>query len=201
MSSLSATTSASGEPVWELDHIANQLELVYGPLYFQIEEGGAAWKQFEMTFKRNYHRASPFEITNNKKPGDLDAEYKPLTEDEWNTWIAWTEKEFIPRNRRIAEILKNRADLIEGWAGFSESYEQSLLHMQAFESNWRNWEATHQKDKWRLAPNWPQSFEVDVRNTFVCLKQRQAALGSVLRDEEETDQTVVECRHALAERK
>ena len=160
-----------------------------------------AWKQFEMTFKRNYHRASPFEITNNKKPGDLDAEYKPLTEDEWNTWIAWTEKEFVPRNRRIAEILKNRADLIEGWAGFSESYEQFLLHMQAFESNWRNWEATHQKDKWRLAPNWPQSFEVDVRNTFVCLKQRQAALGSVLRDEEETDQTVVECRHALAERK
>jgi hypothetical protein len=179
---------------WELDYISKQLKLLYGPLYFQIKEGGAAWTQFQTIFRHLYGRDSPFVITNGKDPGDPDEEVRPLTDNEWNTWITWTEKEFVPRNREIAKILKGRADLIEGWAGLSSSYDGFLKHFEAFEANWRNWQATHRMELWRPGPNWPKSFETDVSITFVCLKQRQAALGGVLRNGSQEGQTVAGCR-------
>jgi len=101
----------------QLEHTNRQLEKLYGPLVFLILEGRKTWNDLLDVLGRDI----VFE-------GDT-----PLPEDELKIWLFWVENDFLPRNRKIRDLLESNTHLIEG-----HEMPQSYLDFIDHESSWRN---------------------------------------------------------------
>jgi len=142
-----------------LDHVERQLEELYGPLTFALYEGRRTFKDLLDHLGRRF----VFE-------GD-----RPLPKEELETWLFWAEKDFLPRNERIQQLLMSKTHLIDG-AVFPKSYVQFLDHHSSWAINHLRWKEQGVAYAWRSKINWPFEFENDVIETFERLKKRHAAL-------------------------
>ncbi|UKY50807.1 hypothetical protein [Streptomyces inhibens] len=147
-----------------LTHIENQLEQLYGPLLFLIKEGRSAFHDFCETLGHNYVFA----------PG------RPLSPEEQELWLFWVDREFMPRNEAIQDLLSSKTHLIAGHQ-MPDSY-------MAFIDHYNSWRVTHLRWKekgvpysWHSKVNWPQSFETDVITTYERLKSLQIQLTGLVR--------------------
>lgn len=124
---------------WELNYVTKQISELYGPLYFIIIEGRQAWDSFVYEFSREFGRNSPFIVKENivfESDGKREtySVFYPLTDKENKMWSYWKEHEFMPRNRKIQELLKTHSDLIIGDEA-PKSYSNFLRHFQSWEIN------------------------------------------------------------------
>jgi hypothetical protein len=98
-----------------------------------------------------------------------------LSKEDLDTWLFWVEKDFLPRNRRIQELLASKAHLIEG-PQLPDSYLEFLKHYSAWEIEHKRWLEQQVEYSWRSSINWPKQFELDVSETFSILKNRHSKI-------------------------
>ncbi|WP_433919514.1 hypothetical protein OIE50_33650 [Streptomyces canus] len=148
-----------------LAHVDKQLEELYGPLVFLVQEGRTAWRDFCDTLGREVVFEGP----------------GALTEEEIDLWLFWVDNEFIPRNSAIQILLSSKAHLVVG-----NSMPDSHLAFIEHHASWRvahlRWKDKGVAYRWHAKVNWPKQFETEVIETYKELKNRQAELaGHVLR--------------------
>jgi hypothetical protein len=143
----------------QLAHTQAQLSELYGPLALLITEGQQTFVDLLRGLGRNY--VFPASGT--------------LTDDELKTWLFWVDNEFLPRNRRIRELLATKAHLIEGQA-LSENVVEFLKHYSSWEIKHLRWTREQVPYEWHSSINWPKEFGHDILRTFSLLKQRHANL-------------------------
>lgn len=83
---------------YQLARVDAQLSKLYGPLMALSSANARAWKQFRTVPDRE----RPF------------ADGEPLTEEQLALWWAWVTNVFMPANRRMREVIVDRADLLRG---------------------------------------------------------------------------------------
>jgi len=144
----------------KLNFTKEQLEKLYGPLAFIVLEGRKTWSDLLMILGRNI----VFEGSSE------------LPEDEQKVWKFWVENEFLPRNRRIRDLLESNTHLIEG-ESIPKSYSDFIEHESSWRLSYKRWEQEKSDYPWTSSTNWPKQFGNDVLNTFHRLKQRQYKLS------------------------
>lgn len=154
------------ELIWQLEFTSKQLEQLYGPLAFVLTEG----RQRFDDLLRSLGRSDVF-------VGD-----EKLPKEELDTWLFLVEKDFLPRNRRIQELLASRAHLIKG-PRLPKSYAEFLKHYSSWEIAHKRWLEQKVEYTWKSSVNWSEQFEIDVLETFTRLRKRHSKilgkLGSV----------------------
>jgi hypothetical protein len=107
-----------------LDRVSRQLSEFYGPLLSLVSTGNATWSVFRRTYRpgRSFWGTEP-----------------PPTDEEAATWRLWMREVFMPLNRRIAEVIHSKADLLE-----EEEMPQCLLdvcaHVASYEPVLKRWD-------------------------------------------------------------
>jgi len=144
----------------KLDFTKEQLEKLYGPLAFVILEGRRTWSDLLTVLGRDI----VFEGSNE------------LPEHEQQTWKFWVDYEFLPRNRKIRDLLESNTHLIEG-ESIPKSYSDFIEHESSWRLRYARWEKEGGEYPWTSSTNWPNHFEKDVLNTFRVLKARQHKLS------------------------
>jgi hypothetical protein len=145
--------------IWQLDFTSKQLQELYGPLSFMLAEGQQTFKDLLTKLGRSY----------------VFPENGKISREDLDTWLFWAEKDFMPRNRRIQELLASKAHLIEG-PELPDSYSQFLKHSSAWEIENKRWVEQQVEYSWRSSINWPKQFELDVSRTFSILKTRHSEI-------------------------
>lgn len=171
---------------WELAYVSRQISELYGPLYFLVAEGREAWQNFQYEFHRDFRRSTPFiqesetVFTDDSGARVTFPVLKPLTRDEQAMWDYWKDHEFMPRNRKIQELLKAHPDLIVGQE-VPPSYGSFLAHYQAWEIDEQRRRDTGVPYSGMSRMNWPYDFEIGIINSYKALKARQMKLVRSLR--------------------
>jgi hypothetical protein len=145
-----------------LAYTTKQLAELYGPLAFLVLEGQRSWE--DLKYSLDVHNLSIFQPA-----------YSPESSDDLKTWLFWAEKDFMPRNRRIRDLLSSNTYLIEG-ERMPDSYRQFLEHYKSWEINHLRWREEGIAYPWRSRINWPPDFSSEVLDTFYRLKQRHWSL-------------------------
>jgi hypothetical protein len=145
--------------IWQLDFTSKQLQELYGPLSFIVAEGQQTFSDLLRKLGRSY----------------VFLGEEKLPKEELDTWLFWVDKEFLPRNRRIQELLASKAHLIEG-PQLPDSYLQFLKHSSAWEIEHKRWIEQQVEYSWRSSINWPEQFAIDVTDTFKMLKSRHSKI-------------------------
>ncbi|WP_327351055.1 hypothetical protein [Streptomyces sp. NBC_01304] len=147
-----------------LAHVEKQLEQLYGPLVFLVQEGRSAFHDFCDTLGRSV----VFE-------GD-----DSLTPEQLELWLFWVDHEFLPHNKAVQDLLSAKAHLIVG-ARIPDSF-------MAFIDYHNSWRVTHLRWKeqgvaysWHAKANYPRQFEQDVIESFERLKNLQVQLAGLVR--------------------
>lgn len=142
-----------------LRYVERQLEQLYGPLVFLLYENRRAFIDLCQTLGRKY----------------VFAEGKPLTKDELEAWLFWTEESFLPTNKRMKELLMSNTHLIDG-GHFPQSYVAFLDHCNSWMMRHKRWKDQGVEYSWHSKINWPEEFRHEVVATFESLKAKHAAL-------------------------
>jgi hypothetical protein len=147
-----------------LTHVEQQLEQLYGPLLFLVQEGRSAWQDFCDTLGRNV----------------VFPNGRPLSEEEKALWLFWVDHEFMPRNEAIQSLLSSKTHLIAG--------DQMPDSFMAFIEHYNAWRVTHLRWKkdgvpysWHSKVNWPMTFETDVIQSYERLKNLQIQMAGLVR--------------------
>ena len=140
-----------------------QLEELYGPLVALLCEGRQVFTELLRTLGRNH----------------VFIEGRGLPEDEQRTWLYWTEKSFLPRNRSIRDLLTAKLHLVDG-PDFPESYMRFFQHESSWAIHHARWRDEQVPYTWHSSVAWPRDFENEVLATFKTLKMRHAELLGVL---------------------
>lgn len=106
-----------------LNFTKEQLEKLYGPLAFVILEGRRTWSDLLAVLGRDIVFDGASEIP----------------EDEQEIWRFWVEYEFLPRNKRIRDLLELNAHLIED-DGIPQSYSDFIEHESSWRLRYARWE-------------------------------------------------------------
>ncbi|MFE6282681.1 hypothetical protein [Streptomyces sp. NPDC057877] len=147
-----------------LTHVENQLEQLYGPLLFLVEEGRSAFHDFCDTLGRNY----------------VFAAGRPLSPEEQDLWLFWVDHEFMPRNEAIQHLLSSKAHLIVG-DRMPDSYLAFIDHHNSWRVTHLRWKEEGVPYSWHSKANWPKSFETEVIASFGRLKNLQIQLAGLVR--------------------
>jgi hypothetical protein len=147
-----------------LAYVERQLEQLYGPLLFLVEEGRSAFHDFCGTLGRNV----------------VFTGEGSLTPDELQLWLFWVDHEFMPRNEAIQSLLSSKAHLIVG-DRMPESYLQFVDHHNSWRISHARWKEEGVSYSWHAKTNWPRQFELDVIDSFARLKNTQAQLAGLVR--------------------
>jgi hypothetical protein len=142
-----------------LQYVERQLEQLYGPLVSLIYERRRTFIDLCDTLGRN----------------QVFVEGQPLTEDELEAWLFWSEESFLPTNERIKQLLMSKTHLIEG-EGFPQSYVALLDHCNSWNIRHKRWKEQGVEYSWHSKINWPLAFQQEVIETFQRLKARYTAL-------------------------
>lgn len=137
-----------------------QLEELYGPLVFLVLEGRRSFEDLLDILGRRH----VFAIGDSRLP-----------EDELKTWLFWVDNEFLPRNKKVRELIAEKAHLIEG-PQIPESWLRFADHYNSWRVRHDRWKKEGVEYSWTSAINWPRDFEEDVISTFKLLKQSQSEL-------------------------
>lgn len=142
-----------------LRYTERQLEELYGPLAILVEEDKQAFRDLLAALGRTYVFR-----------GDT-----PLPPEELETWLFWTESDFLPRNQKVKDLLMAKTHLIEGET-IPDSYLLFLDHYNSWQINHLRWKQKGVKYSWHSRINYPQEFEREVLVTLRALKLRHAEL-------------------------
>jgi len=144
-----------------LARMESQLQELYGPLAFAIQEGQRTHQDLLKALGRDH----------------VFVEGKELTEDELKTWLFWVENDLFPRNERIKTLLLDKTHLIDD-EQVPQSYLDFLEHYNSWKINHLRWQKEQVKYPWRSNLAFPDQFAAQVLATFEALKSRHArALG------------------------
>jgi hypothetical protein len=146
-----------------LSYTERQLEDLYGPLSILIIEGRQSLRDLLASFGRNV----------------VFPDSSPLPPEELQTWLFWTENNFLPRNEKIKSLLSGHAHLIEGQA-LPDSYIEFLDHCNSWAINHLRWQRDGTEYAWRSRINYPNHFTDEVIATTQRLKRRHADLVNVI---------------------
>jgi hypothetical protein len=141
-----------------LKHVERQLGDLYGPLVFLVLEGARVFEDLREDFGDGWYHG--------------DRRLEPAEEEKW---LYWTENYFIPRNRRIQDLLSSHSHLIE-----SDHIPDSFLDFIDHHASWtleiERMRETGVDEGLYSRRTWPDSFSAEVETTFRVLKQRHERL-------------------------
>ncbi|MET7696332.1 hypothetical protein [Streptomyces sp. NPDC005485] len=147
-----------------LTHVENQLEQLYGPLLFLVEEGRSAFRDFCDTLGRHY----------------VFAAGRPLSPEDQELWLFWVDHAFMPRNEAIQNLLSAKTHLIVG-DRMPDSYLAFIDHYNSWRVSHLRWKEEGVPYSWRSKANWPNSFETEVIESYGRLKDLQIQLAGLVR--------------------
>jgi len=143
-----------------LDRVSRQLSEFYGPLLALESTETSTWGLFRERYR-------PF--------GAFWDPRDPPTEDEARVWRLWMTEVFMPLNRKMVEVIRSRADLLD-----DVRIPQCLLdvcsHVASYEVVLKQWEAGDFREHTALA-NFPtQELHPYLSKSFDRLKAEQQRL-------------------------
>jgi len=151
-----------------LDRVTRQLSDFYGPLLALSSANAAAWE----TFRRRH------------RPGMGFWNDPPPTPDDAAAWRLWMTTVFVPANRRMRDVVVNKADLLD-----EDDMPQAMLdlcaHVAAYEPILRRWEDGDFSEH-HVSLNFPsEDLQAYLSRSFRGLKaeQNKLLLGVVPRKE------------------
>jgi hypothetical protein len=109
-----------------LDRVNQQLSELYGPLLALASASGACWIAF-----RQRYRPSALSF--------WDSDPTPTTH-EAAAWRIWMTEVFMPLNERIADVITQRAHLLDE-SDMPESLLTACAHVNAYRPVIKQWEA------------------------------------------------------------
>jgi hypothetical protein len=141
------------------NYLQSQLQELYGPLAFLIQESRRSRQDLLMTLGRDQIFV----------PG------QELTDAELKAWLFWVENDIFPRNDKIHELLTGKTHLIEG-DHVPASYLEFLDHHTSWKLSHMRWKQENVQYPWHSRVNYPEDFHQDVLDTFEKLKEKQARI-------------------------
>jgi hypothetical protein len=147
----------------QLKFTTQQLEELYGPLVFLINEGQHAWDDLLNLLGREYVFV------------EVGSTEVPLPPEELKAWMFWAEHSFMPLNREIRRLLSTKTHLIEG-SVMPDSFDIFLKHYSTWEIRHLRWTKEQVEYSWHSSTDWPKEFESNVREAFRILKERHTRL-------------------------
>ncbi len=150
----------------KLERINKQLRELYGPLYARLEANSETWCAFAEKYWPEHGETGYF-------AGQGDA--SKLTETEKQRWITWMTNVFQPQNKKIADLIVDNIDLIEG-ADIPQSFLNGLAHINAYNAILAQWESGDHSE-FVSVNNWPyHELMNDVKPSFNRLRKAQQEL-------------------------
>lgn len=142
-----------------LGYLEGQLQELYGPLAFLIQESRRTHQDLLATLGRDQVFV----------PG------QELSEEELKAWLFWVENDIFPRNDKIHELMTGKTHLIEG-----EQVPQSYLDFLDYHISWKinhlRWQKENIKYPWHSHMGYPTVFQDEVLDTFHKLKAKHAQI-------------------------
>jgi len=143
-----------------LDRVSRQLSEFYGPLLSLVSTGTSTWTLFRKTYRPG---------------GSFWGRLPEPTEHEAATWRLWMSEVFMPLNRRIAEVIHSKADLLE-----EREMPQCLLdvcaHVASYEPVLERWAAGDFSEHTALSLFPQKELQAYASRSFHSLKARQSLL-------------------------
>lgn len=152
-----------------LSYLESQLQELYGPLAFLIQESRRTHKDLLATLGRDTVFV----------PG------QELTPDELKVWLFWIENDIFPRNDKIHELMTGKTHLIDG-EQVPQSYLDFLEHHISWKINHLRWQKENVAYPWHSRMQFPDQFEDEVLGTFRNLKGKHARILGERHVKEET---------------
>ncbi|MGP3950096.1 hypothetical protein [Streptomyces sp. 7N604] len=146
-----------------LAHVEKQLEQLYGPLLFLVQEGQSAFREFCDTLGQN-----------------VAFDNNGLNPEQMDLWLFWVDNEFMPRNAAIQNLLSSQAHLVVG-DRMPDSYLMFIDHYNSWRVTHLRWKEKGVPYSWHAKYNWPKQFDVDVIEAYGRLKNLQAQLAGLVR--------------------
>ena len=127
----------------QLKFTTQQLEELYGPLVFLINEGQHAWDDLLNLLGREYVFV------------EVGSTEVPLPPEELKAWMFWAEHSFMPLNREIRRLLSTKTHLIEG-SVMPDSFDIFLKHYSTWEIRHLRWTKEQVEYSWHSSTDWPK---------------------------------------------
>jgi hypothetical protein len=142
--------------LWQkrLERTDSQLKDFYGPLLALSETSNKTWKL--LSEKYGHSRA------------------RIAREDKGDLWVLWVTDIFQPLNRKMSDIIVERADLLRG-----DSMPECLLNLCAHTSGYgaviKRWESGNRDEMFSIV-DWPKDLSKYLEASFTALKEEQQYL-------------------------
>jgi hypothetical protein len=149
-----------------LQHTERQLEYLYGPLVYLIEEG-------EQSFKDCLRK---LDVT----PEEFALSKVRQNEEDLNTWLFWVENDFMPRNEKMRQVLMQNAHLLEEYV-MLDVYKDFISHYNLWSIEHRLWKEQGIEYPLHSADKYPDNFAQEARKTFNHLKSKHSNYLAQLR--------------------
>lgn len=146
-----------------LSHIERQLELLYGPLAFLVYEGRRSFIDLLDTLGRKH----------------VFKDNDELPSDELELWLFWVDRDLIPRNIAIKNLLSSHTQLVAG-DHLPPSYIRFIDHHNSWHIEHQRWKERQVPYSWHSKLNWPRDFEDEVISTFEQLMKEHATLIGII---------------------
>lgn len=142
-----------------LAYLESQLQELYGPLSFLIQESRRSHQDLRQTLGRD----------------EVFQEGKELTDEDLKVWLFWVENDILPRNDKIKELLTGKTHLIPG-EQVPQSYLDFLEHHNSWKINHLRWQKDNVAYSWRSNRSFPDEFETEVLQAFANLKSKHSQM-------------------------
>jgi hypothetical protein len=142
-----------------LAYLESQLQELYGPLAFLIQESRRTHKDLLQSLGRE----------------QVFEQGKDLSGEDLKVWLFWIENDIFPRNDKIKDLLTNKTHLIHG-EEVPQSYMDFMEHHNSWKINLLRWQKEQVAYSWHSNRDFPSQFEQDVLETFEGLKSKHARM-------------------------
>jgi hypothetical protein len=146
---------------YQLARVDAQLSKLYGPLMALSSANARAWKQFRTVWAPDRER--PF------------TDGLPLAEEQLALWRAWVTNVFMPANRRMREVIVDRADLLRGDT-MPEQLIAFCAHVATLEELIARWDRGDTSVSTPIYAYPGASFDNYIATNFQALRTRQQGL-------------------------
>lgn len=137
--------------------VERQLSELYKPLLVLVQESHASVQDFMKT-KLNRDWIFPLE-----------------NEAEVKLWLEKAEKDLMPRNERMCELLRTKRDLVDG-PEFPPSFKALIDHQDGWRTLHEKWKKDQIPYSWHSPSSFPKRLEVELEASIEKLEKRRAEL-------------------------
>ncbi len=144
---------------WAKAFIDSQLSELYGPIYGLLLEND----RHRIDIEEIFGRSTIF-------VGSI-----PLTDEEKNIWVHYLENYYLPNNRKIVEIIKEKIHLLVG-DELPKSFLSFIDYAVAFEAAHKQFNDLGKQYGFHSKTNFPIQFKSEINQEVKFLKKKQWAL-------------------------